>query len=283
MNAADIVKALGGKNGRCNCPIEKHKTPFSLSVRDGTWGVLVKCHAGCSSLDVLRVLRRRGLLDDGEPDCPSKPGPIYYGKLDWLLNKLLPIEETPVAVYLGTRDLDLPPAGHHLRYLPAAPPKFIWPCMVGIISDFTDANRILSLHFTRLRPDGLGKAPLPKHEQRSYLKGFAKTGGVIRLCADADVERRLGVAEGIETSLSVMTAFNRTGSWYRPPVWAALDAGNMAGLPVVPGIDTLLIYADRGPAGEQAADTLTQTWTYSERDVFVAVAPVDDWNPAVAS
>jgi putative DNA primase/helicase len=97
------------------------------------------------------------------------------------------------------------------------------------------------------------------------------------------VERRLGFAEGIETSLSVMTAFNRTGSWYRPPVWAALDAGNMGDLPVVDGIDTVLVYADRGRVGEQAADTLAQRWTYAERDVFVALAPVDDWNPAVAS
>jgi hypothetical protein len=63
--ATRIVKALGGRNGRANCPVEKHKTPLSLSVHDGkTTAVVVRCHAGCSSLDVLRELRRRGLLED---------------------------------------------------------------------------------------------------------------------------------------------------------------------------------------------------------------------------
>ena len=64
--AARIVKALGGKNGRANCPLEKHKTPLSLSVDNGkTTAIVVRCHAGCSSLDVLRELRRRSLLVDG--------------------------------------------------------------------------------------------------------------------------------------------------------------------------------------------------------------------------
>ena len=63
--AARIVKALGGRNGRANCPLKDHSTPLSLSVRDGkTTAVVVDCHAGCSSLDVLRELRRRGLLED---------------------------------------------------------------------------------------------------------------------------------------------------------------------------------------------------------------------------
>ena len=85
-------------------------------------------------------------------------------KLRWLLKQLLPIEGTVVATYLGTRGLDLPPDGHHLRYLPAKPPKYPWPCMVGIITDLLDVGRILSLHFTRLALDGRGKAPLPKDE-----------------------------------------------------------------------------------------------------------------------
>src|SRR5262245_6709006 len=119
--------------------------------------------------------------------------------------------------------------------------------MVGIVTDFTDGSEVMSLHFTRPKPDGTGKAPLPKHEQRSYLAGFPKKGGVIRLCDDAEVDLRLGLGEGVETSLSVFTSFQRAG-WFQP-VWAALDAGNLGELPVVDGVEMLVIYGDPGPAG----------------------------------
>src|SRR5262249_44745682 len=99
-------------------------------------------------------------------------------------------------------------------------------------------------------------------------------------CDDADVESRLGLAEGIETSLSVYTSFRRAG-WFQP-VWAALDAGNMAVLPHLRGIDLLSIYSDHGPAGEQAAETLAQRWLNAGTDVFLSPAPIYDWNPAVA-
>jgi hypothetical protein len=66
-------------------------------------------------------------------------------------------------------------------------------------------------------------------------------------------------------------------------VWAALNAGNLGELDVVDGIETIVVYADRGPAGETGADKLAQRWLDAGREVEVAVAPVDDFNPAVAS
>ena len=89
------------------------------------------------------------------------------------------MEFMSVATYEDhNRDLDLPSDGHHLRYLPARPPKHPWPTMAAIVTHFTDARRILTLHLTRLAADGAGKAPLPKHEQRSYLAGLPKKGGI---------------------------------------------------------------------------------------------------------
>jgi putative DNA primase/helicase len=288
--AERIAKALGAakKTGRqwlCRCPVhdDQHASMTIADTKDGN--VVWHCFAGCDGRDIGRELYRRDLLprSNERRERPLRLMPIRAvtdrSKLDYLLSKLRPIEGTLVETYLRSRDLDLPPGGHHLRFLPAKPPRFIWPCMVGIITDFADASCILSLHFTRLRSDGLGKAPLPKSQQRSYLAGFAKQGGVIRLCDDADVTRRIGVAEGIETALSVTTAFRRDEGRFEP-VWAALDAGNLGGLPHVPGIETLAIYADRGPAGEQNADKLAQRWLGAECEVFISIAPADDWNPA---
>jgi putative DNA primase/helicase len=296
MSSAErIAKALGGakKTGKqwlCRCPVHDDQHA-SMTIADKDGKVVWHCKAGCDGRDIGRALHRKGLLPHLKRNCdherrrPARSSPIVAPdrrKLDYLLSKLRPIEGTLVETYLRSRDLDLPPPGHHLRFLPAKPPRFIWPCMVGIITAFADASRIMSLHFTRLRPDGVGKAPLPKHEQRSCLGGFRIKGGVIRLCHDAAVTRRIGIGEGIETCLAVTTAFHRDEG-RREPVWAALNAGNLGALDVVDGIKTIVVYADHGPAGEAAADNLAQRWLDADREVAVAVAPVDDFNPAVAS
>jgi hypothetical protein len=288
--AARIAAQLGGakKSGNqwlCRCPAHPDKTP-SLALRDADGHVLYHCHAGCSQIDVRQALRSLGLLDADRIE-QRRPGPIHdrpavpdQDRLQYLLGLLQPLERTVAASYLRTRGLDLPPLGHHLRYLPARPPRHRWPCLVGVVTDFKDASRILTLHFTRLRPDGLGKAPLSKEDQRKFLRGFPKRGGTIRLTADADVDTRLGLAEGIETALSVHTSFNRAG-WF-VPVWSALDAANLAELPHLLGPDRLTIYADPGPAGERAADGLARRWLDAGTEVFISVAPSEDWNPAVA-
>jgi putative DNA primase/helicase len=297
--AHSITAALGGRwNGQAGiarCPAHDDHSP-SLSIRDGDEAgrVLLTCFAGCDRRDVLLELKRQGLLGDdcyrfhpragAAPRRTSTPTLLSdrRSKLDYLLSKLRPIEGTLVETYLRSRDLDLPPDGHHLRFLPARPPRFIWPCMVGIITDFADASCIMSLHFTRLRRDGVGKAPLPRHEQRSCLGGFRIKGGVLRLCHDAAVIRRIGVGEGIETCLAVTTAFRRDEGRHEP-VWAALNAGNLGELKVVNGIKTIVVYADHGRAGETGADKLAQRWLDAGREVEIAVAPVDDFNPPVAS
>lgn len=76
----------------------------------------------------------------------------------------------------------------------------------------------------------MGKAPVER--PKILLKGHRKSGGIIRLADDADVMTGLGVAEGIETALAVMA----TG-WC--PVWAAVDTGNIASLPILPRIECL--------------------------------------------
>ena len=57
MTAAEMVKALGGKNGNCRCPAHDDKTP-SLSITDGPDGqLLTHCFAGCSPEAVWQALK----------------------------------------------------------------------------------------------------------------------------------------------------------------------------------------------------------------------------------
>jgi hypothetical protein len=62
--AAEIAAALEGRREgrqwRCLCPIHGGR---SLLVRDGDAGrILVFCHGGCETRDVLAELRRSGLI-----------------------------------------------------------------------------------------------------------------------------------------------------------------------------------------------------------------------------
>ena len=71
---------------------------------------------------------------------------------------------------------------------------------------------------------------LPRNPVSSSLPG------VLPLVQDAEVTLGLAVAEGLETALSVI----RAGF----PCWACIDAGNLAVLPVLPGIEALTILVD---------------------------------------
>ena len=66
MNAAQIVRALGGRGHSARCPVPGHKDRDpSLSVHDGPGGkLLVHCHAGCDQLVVLQALKDLGLVGD---------------------------------------------------------------------------------------------------------------------------------------------------------------------------------------------------------------------------
>jgi len=84
---------------------------------------------------------------------------------------------------------------------------------------------------------------------------------------------RMGIGEGIETSLSAKQIFDM-------PVWAALSAGGIAAFPVIAGIRHLTIFADYDKAGLQAARKCY--WRYKKAGIEVEVrCPPNvntDWN-----
>jgi putative DNA primase/helicase len=75
----------------------------------------------------------------------------------------------------------------------------------------------------------------------------------------------LGIAEGIETALSLAHAY--------APGWATLDAGNLAAFPVLSGIECLTIAVDNDPAGIRAADECAERWHAAGREVRLVMAP----------
>lgn len=302
MGAAEIAAAYGGKrSGRSYimpCVTHDDRKP-SLSIADGRNGdLVVYCFCGCDSLGILAELRARG-HDTGQrdhpPRSPSPPPrlqrpaqpahrPNAGNKLEGILARCQPLGRSPVMTnYFPARGVAARNGGD-LRYL-APSDKHPWPTMVGIVTDFVTNDRI-SLHFTALSKDGRSKAPIDKPKR--LLAGHRKAGGVVRLTDDADVTSHLGVAEGIETALAVMTALGASADWL--PVWAAIDAGNLASLPVVDGIERLTIFADTDSSGtgQRAARAIAARWHDAGREVFIAQPPAPpggkaDWNDRIAA
>lgn len=70
MTAETLVAALGGRRGRCVCPVcegagrDAGRDHLSVSERNGR--VLVHCHAGCTQASVIGALRERGLWPEPE-------------------------------------------------------------------------------------------------------------------------------------------------------------------------------------------------------------------------
>jgi len=114
-----------------------------------------------------------------------------------------------------------------------------WPAMVAL---FTDRNgQPCTIHATYLRHDGCAKAPVgtPKKLLGVAVKG-ASRGGAIRLYAPRDGV--LGVAEGIETALSLRLI-------QRIPTWAAACADNLASMQL-PACQVLYIGVDIDASGK---------------------------------
>jgi Toprim domain/Phage integrase family len=100
-------------------------------------------------------------------------------------------------------------------------------------------------------------------ERGEWRISTTKSGKAHTLWSDDAVTTGLGIAEGIETVLGLATAYH--------PVWACIDAGNLAALPVLGGIESLLIAADHDEPGLRAAHTCADRWAEDDREVRVYV------------
>ena len=286
MNAAAIAAVLGdarreGRAWRCLCPLHGG---HSLVIKDGDGGrVLATCFGGCNRLEVLAELRRRGLLDrHSDYAAPFIAAPRRDDDTARTARALSFWSNTQrgagtiVAQYLGGRGiaLDLWPAS--LRFHPRCPrPKddtdnFVppLPAMVGLVEHVERGP--VAAHCTYLRPDGTGKAAI--EEPKAIFGPVA--GGAVRFGPPREGEW-LAIAEGIETTLSVMRASGLVG-------WAALSEGGIRKLVLPPEATHVLICSDHDASGvgERAGREAAQRFLAEGRLVRLAMPPMpnSDWN-----
>lgn len=268
---ARLAKTLDLGNHRKPCPYCGHgckDTALSITIeRDSAtvWNCFRCGNAGAIHTD------NRTLARAMRPAKAAKLTRTYETlspKCRALWATCEPVRGSLAETYLQSRNCVIPAADADLRFTPSA---YHWrnqsrhPAMVALVTDFADANVWRTLHFTFLRHDGTDKADVTP--AKLLLPKHAKKHGVIRLFHDAEVSRGLALCEGIETALSAAHIFT--------PVFATVDAGNMAALPVIEGIDSISIFADNDSAGLKAASELAQRWLQMGREVFIK-APIDD-------
>ncbi|THJ54318.1 hypothetical protein E9536_12250 [Burkholderia sp. LS-044] len=181
-----------------------------------------------------------------------------YGRDLWNACRAVSCE---ALAYLNARHCRIPPADGDLRWHPSLkhPNGYAGPALVGLVTHAV-TRESMTLHKTWIRTDGRKAEVDPP---RLLLGRHRKAGGVIRLWPDEAVTSGLGVAEGIETALSLAHG--------DVPVWACIDAGNLKALPVLAGIESLIVAVDDDLAGKAAADACAQRWADAGREVVEVV------------
>lgn len=290
MNAREVAFALGGarRAGRgwvARCPAHEDRSP-SLSLADGREGrLLARCHAGCEWADILAALRARGLAE-GDSSGWTAPDPVKAAhrlaeeraeavkrakQAERCWGEARPVAGTVAERYLRGRGItsDLPPT---LRFHPECwhgPTAKRHPAMVARV----EGGDGFAIHRTYLDARTAEQGRKADVTSPKMMLGATK-GGAVRLSGG---HRRLVVAEGIETALSLACGFLDGPA----TVWAALSASGMAALrlPRPPADGDLWIAPDGDETGRAAAHTLAQR--AASEGWAVSLMPIPDgadWN-----
>ena len=179
-----------------------------------------------------------------------------------------------------TRGIDVSklPAGVHesLRFHPNCVfgPGTRLPCLLALMRDpQTDA------------PLGLQRIALTvtNGHVRKLDRKMLGPSGVVKLWPATD---RLVIGEGLETVLAAATRIRFEGAPLTP-AWAALSDGNMAKLPVLTGVSSLILLVDNdgNQAGQHAAEHAQRRWEAAGRAVIPLIPNVvgTDFNDLVLS
>jgi DNA polymerase len=154
-------------------------------------------------------------------------------------------------------DVSLLPADIHrsLRFHPACVfGSSARPCLIALMRDpLTDA------------PVGIQRIALEQRNGRieKLERRMLGHAGVVKLWPAGSW---LAIGEGLETVLAAATRVLYQGA-YLQPAWAAMNSGLLGQLPVLDGVERLILLVDHDAAGRAAADACIQRWTGAGRTV----------------
>jgi hypothetical protein len=182
----------------------------------------------------------------------------------------LALNDSPAWSYLHNRGVSVGKDIEDLAFHPRCPlGNSTAPAMLALLRDACTLEPV-GVHRTFIRLDGSGKAGGLSKPKMTL--GRAKNA-IIALTPSKDVTLGLGIAEGIENALTILSQ-----GW--APIWACRSAGGIGCLPVLGGIEELTIFGDRDPAGLDGARDCAIRWTDTGKAVTVHLphSGAGDWN-----
>jgi putative DNA primase/helicase len=284
VNAAELAARLGqahrsGSWWRCRCPVHG-SAGATLALKDGDWGLIAHCHAGCRRVDILAELRRRGLLDDvGIADSQPNAGKVQelrerevadrrrriLAAMD-IWNESYRLQGNLTERYLRSRGITITIPStirtHGLmRHKESGEQR---PAMVSLVEHVE--NGPCAVHVTYLNP--LDPAVRVTIEPRKRMIGPVR-GGAVRL-GPVRPDRWLIIGEGVESTLSAMQL------WGCLSGWAALSAKGLKDvvLPSEARLVRIAVDNDENGVGQAAARDAAWIWEGEGRSVRVALPPV---------
>ena len=269
-----------GRKGSLSVTIGGHGAGRFQDFESGKHGDLIDLVRTTTQLDLagavewLRDVTGASASDGGTARkiAPVPDPQAWSDKAQFIWERTVPLAGTLAESYLHSRKCYVPDASD-LRFSDGGGNHL--PAMVARVTAFRTGEP-LTLHFTRIDPQTRRKADRP--DAKCFLSGHRSRGGVVRLSRVMAVGGHLGVAEGIETGLSVIASD-------RGPVWATLGTGNMMSLVPSSKYGDLIIWADNGQVGEKAARHLSESWMDAGHVVRIArpEPPFGDWNDVVVA
>jgi hypothetical protein len=271
-------------NGKIKCPFHDDGTP-SLHIYSDHFHCFA-CGAHGDHLDWLMMAEGKDrdeavcVLEtwDGSvarPRAPDNEDAIRARALS-LWQQAQPIAGTLAAQYLAERrriDITALPGSIDdvLRFHPRCPfgPGVRHPCLIALLRDVA-TDMPTGIHRIALRPDA------NKIDRRMLGRG-----GAVKLWP---AEALLIVGEGIETTLAAATRISYRGAPLRP-AWAAVSCGALGKLPLVPGVERLIVLVDHDDngSGPAAAARCAERWRRAGRTVvrLIPKRPGADFNDII--
>ena len=279
----DVIKLLKAKTYGNSilafCPNHDNtKTPaLSISYDNNTDKLLVYCHAGCNSVDVLKAINAKGLNIDykqsGNSYNTNQNGSNKEQYINKILSEVKPIKGTIAEHYLKNErciSCEIPETITFHPSLKHSYTQSYYPAMVAIIRE-TNSDKVIAIHRTYLTKDGK-KANIDNNKM--IFGNF--NGGCVIINQKSDKTKSLIVAEGIETALSLKMLYPNE------MVVSTLSSSGMKNLILPHKPSKLIIGIDNDEAGMVAGELLGSRAIAEGWEVNIAAPNLgNDWNDTI--